>query len=86
MEAEAEMAAYSGSTSIIEQFAQMETDEAISQLAELKKSSSKKAPTKAECVSRTSPCRASRDARFPTGDPDTWIQSPKLVIGEPQKL
>ena len=49
MEAEAEMAAYSGSTSVLEQFTQMETDEAIeAELAELKKSSTKKAPTKTE--------------------------------------
>jgi len=49
MEAEAEMAAYSGSTSVLEQFTQMETDEAIeAELAELKKSSAKKAPAKTE--------------------------------------
>jgi phage shock protein A len=49
MEAEAEMAAYSGSTSVLEQFTQMETDEAIeAELAELKKSLPKKAPTKTE--------------------------------------
>lgn len=49
MEAEAEMAAYSGSTSVLEQFTQMETDEAIeAELAELKKSSAKKTPAKTE--------------------------------------
>ncbi|MFA5699327.1 MAG: PspA/IM30 family protein [Sphaerochaeta sp.] len=50
MEAEAEMAAYTGATSVLEQFAQMETDEAIeAELAELKKSSApKKSAPKAE--------------------------------------
>lgn len=49
MEAEADMAAYSGTASVLEQFAQMETDEAIeAELAELKKSAPKKTPAKAE--------------------------------------